>query len=124
MRHRWFVAASIAIMLSLFPVVAEAAVLRVVVVDVSDAAAYVRQIEVGKALLKKAGSPAQIRVWRARFAGPDAGQYVVSVEYPDLQSFAADDKRLAADAEYQGWIKGLDSLRTIVSDSLYEETKP
>jgi len=72
----------------------------------SVAAAYVQEIEKGKALLKHAGSPAQIRVWRARFAGPNAGNVVVGVEFPDMLAFANGDKKIVADAEYQASLKG------------------
>jgi hypothetical protein len=103
---------------------AEAAVLRVVVVETGDADAYVKQIEQGKALLKRLDSSGVIRVWRARFAGPNAGNVVVSVEYPSIAAFAKDDSKIAADSEYQAWLKGLDKLRKVVSDSLYGELKP
>lgn len=124
MARKWFAPIAVAFVLILSAFAAQAAVLRVVVVDVSNAGAYVQEIEKGKALLKQAGSPAQIRVWRARFAGPNAGQFVVSVEYPDLQAFAADDKKIAANADYQAWLKGLDKVRKVLSDSYYEEAKP
>ena len=103
---------------------AEATVLRVVVVETGDADAYVKQIEQGKALLKRLDSSGVIRVWRARFAGPNAGNVVVSIEYPSIAAFARDDSKIAADSEYQAWLKGLDKLRKVVSDSLYGELKP
>ena len=101
----------------------QATVLRVVTVQTDDLGAYVRQIEQGQALLKKLGSPAVLRVWRARFAGPDAGTVVVSVAYADMATFAADDNKVAADPEYAAWLKGLSKIRKVVSDSLYEEQK-
>lgn len=103
---------------------AEATVLRVVVLETSDADAYVKQIERGKAILKRLDSSAVLRVWRARFAGPDAGNVIVSIEYPSIAAFAKDDSKSAADSEYQAWLKGLDKLRKVVSDSLYGELKP
>lgn len=103
---------------------AEATVLRVVVVETRDADAYVKEIERGRAILKRLDSSGVIRVWRARFAGPDAGNVVVSLEYPNMAAFARDDSKAAADSEYQAWLKGLDKLRKIVSDSLYSELKP
>jgi hypothetical protein len=48
----------------------------------------------------------------------------VSVEYPNIAALAADDAKIAATTEYRDWIKGLDKLRKIESDSLYEELKP
>ncbi len=103
---------------------AEATVLRVVVVETSDVDAYVKQIERGRVLLKRLDSSGVTRVWKARFAGPDAGNVVVSIEYPSMAAFARDDSKIAADSEYQAWLKGLDKLRKIVSDSLYNELKP
>jgi hypothetical protein len=101
----------------------EATVLRVVVVQTEDAQAYTKEIMRGQDLLTKAGSAGKIRVWRARFAGDEAGSVVVSVEYPDLEAVAADDKRMAENAEVSAWLKGLDKIRKIVSDSLYTEMK-
>lgn len=108
---------------SFFTPAAQAVVLRVVNVETDDVVAYVKQIEQGQVLLKKLGSNAIIRVWRARFAGPETGSVVVSIEYADLQTFAAEDKKVAADADYQAWLKGLAKMRKVVSDSLYEEQK-
>ena len=101
----------------------QATVLRVVTVQTDDLGAYVKQIEQGQALLKKLGSPAVLRVWRARFAGPEAGTVVVSIAYADLATFAADDSKVAADPEYAAWLKGLSKIRKVVSDSLFEEQK-
>ena len=95
--------------------------LKVVVVETDDVAGYVEQVEQGKALLKKVGSPAMLRIWQAGFAGPDTGSVAVSLEYENLQAFGADMARLADNAEYQTWRKGLDKIRKIVSDSLYSE---
>ena len=86
--------------------------------------AYVKEVEKGQALIKKLGGSAVLRVWRARFAGNEAGTVVVSVEYPDLVTYANDDKKLNVAPEYQTWMKGLAKIRKITSDSLYEELKP
>ena len=102
-------------------VAAEAATLRVVVVQTSDAAAYVKSVQDGQALLKSKGSPATLRVWKARFAGTDAGAIAVAVEYPNLEALAKDTERMASDPELRAWLQGLDKLRKIVSDSIYEE---
>ena len=102
-------------------VAAEAATLRVVVIQTSDAAAYVKAVQDGQALLKSKGSPATLRVWKARFAGTDAGAIAVAVEYPNLEALAKDTDRMATDPELRAWLQGLDKLRKIVSDSIYEE---
>ncbi|HEX9670306.1 MAG TPA: hypothetical protein VGC93_12600 [Thermoanaerobaculia bacterium] len=102
---------------------AEPTVLRVVTVQAADPGAYAKEIERGRAIMKRLGSPAQIRVWRARYAGDQAGAIVVSVEYPNLAAVAADDAKLGADAEFQSWLQGLDKVRKVVSDSLYMEVE-
>ena len=110
------------LVLSLIGVVtAEAATLRVVVVAASDADGYLAAMEQGKALLKSKGSAGEIRVWRARYAGEDAGSIVVSVEYASLEALAKDDAMMSADAEVGAWLKSLDKYRKIVSDSIYTE---
>ncbi len=107
-----------------FAAAAEATVLRVVVVETTDAAAYVKELQRGQAMMKQAGLTGQIRAWRARFAGAEAGAVVVSVEYADMATYAAEDKKMAADPEISAWLKGLDKVRKIVSDSMYDELKP
>jgi len=96
-------------------------VLRVVVVKTDNPAAYAQELEKGRQLMKSMGIPATIRVWQARFAGPEAGAVVASIEYPSMTTFAEADAKLNASADYQAWIKGLDKVRKIVSDSLYSE---
>jgi hypothetical protein len=102
---------------------ADRAVVRVVVVQTDDTATYVREIEKGRAILKRLGTAGTIRVWRARFAGDQTNSVVVAIEYPSLAAFAKDDAAVAADAEYQTWIKGLDRIRKVVADSIYEEMR-
>jgi hypothetical protein len=103
---------------------AEASVLRVVVVETSDAAAYVKALEQGKALMKAKGLPADLRVWRARFAGERAGSVVAAIEYASLEALAKADATMNTDAELKAWLASLSKLRKIVSDSIYEELKP
>jgi hypothetical protein len=102
---------------------AQATVLRVVVVETSDVATYMGQLNALKASMQRMGVKATVRAWRARFAGPNAGSIVVAVEYPDMATFAAEDARIASDAEYQATLKSMSQTRKIVSDSLYEELK-
>ncbi len=103
------------------PAIAADTVLRVVVVQTDDVAGYVEQVEQSKALLKKVGSPAMLRIWQAGFAGPDTGSVVISLEYENLQALAADMAKLADNAEFQTWLKGLDEIRKVLSDSIYRE---
>lgn len=102
---------------------ADQVTLRVLAVKTDNADAYVKEIAKGQAMMKKLGSPAIIRVWRARFAGDNAGSIVVAIEYPSLMAMAKDEQLVQADADYQTWFKGLDKIRTIVSDSIYNELK-
>ena len=101
-----------------------AATLRVIVVEAPDVGAYVKALEDGKALRKRKGSVGEIRVWRATYAGDDAGTVVVSIEYPNLEALAKDNALFQSDAEMRAWLQGLDKIRKIVSDSIYEESKP
>jgi hypothetical protein len=102
---------------------AQATVLRVVTVETSDVAAYSSDLAKIRALQQRLGSKATMRIWRARFAGPNSGMIVVALEYPDWPSFTADHVMQGSNAEYAALLKGLDTRRKIVSDSIYEEVK-
>jgi hypothetical protein len=99
----------------------KATILRVVVVKTDDPAAYAQELDKGRQVMKGLGIQAVTRVWQARFAGPEAGSVVVSIEYPNMAAFADAVAKTNASSEYQAWLKGLDKLRKIVSDSLYSE---
>jgi hypothetical protein len=100
---------------------AHATVMRVLVVESSDVDGYVRAIEQGKVLLKSKGSPIEIRVWRARFAGDQTGTIVVTAELPDLEALAKEDALEASDPEVKAWLQELAKMRKVVSDSVYSE---
>jgi hypothetical protein len=123
---RWTVLSSIFLLLFVvgYSLTADATALRIVVVQTDNPTQYVQELEKGKALMKKAGSPVVLRVWQARFAGDQTGTVVASAEYPDLAALAAEDARMAENAELREWLKGLDKIRKIVSDSIYMELKP
>jgi hypothetical protein len=80
----------------------KATVLRVVVVKTDNTTAYAQEIEKGRQIMKSLGITAQTRVWQARFL---ADAYA----------------KTNASSDYQNWIKDLDKIRKIVSDSLYTE---
>ena len=103
---------------------AEPVVLRVIVVQTDNLDGYLKELDKSQPMRKRLQSPAVIRAWRARFAGENAGAVVVSVEYPSLEAMARDEAKGAADPEWSAWLKGLDKMRKIVSDSLYTELKP
>jgi hypothetical protein len=94
---------------------------RVVIVKTDNLPAYVEAIEKGKEIIKKAGVSANIHVYQALYAGPDTGAVVVSIEYPNLAALAEADAKLRNDKDYLEWIKGLNKIRTILSDSIYRE---
>jgi hypothetical protein len=96
-------------------------VLRVVVIKTDNPTAYVQEIEKGRQVMKSLGVQGITRVWQARFAGTNAGDIVVSIEYPNWAAFTEADAKEHASSEYQSWLKGLDKIRKIVSDSLYTE---
>ena len=123
MKPRLVVALALVAVLNLIGSAATAEVLRVVVVKAQDTAGYVKEIERGRGLFKKAGSPVVLRVWRAQYAGTDTGAVVVSAEYPDLVALARDNEKMGTDPELRAWLAGLDKFRTIVSDSVYAELK-
>lgn len=102
---------------------AQAAVMRVVVVQTSDVAAYTKELAQVQAHMTRLGGTATIRAWRARFAGSDTGSIVVSVEYKDMADFAAIDAKMRDDAANVATMKNMDAIRTIISDSLYDELK-
>jgi len=106
-----------------FATSAEAAVLRVVVVETSDVAAYTAELGKIRAGIARIGGKETLRFWRARFAGPNAGQLVVSIEYADMATYAAEDAKMRADADLSATLKGLDKIRKVVSDSIYDEVK-
>jgi hypothetical protein len=99
----------------------KATVLRVVVVKTDNPTAYVQEIEKGRQIMKSLGVQGLTRVWQARFAGPEAGSVVVSIEYPSMEAFTEAYNKTNASSDYQNWIKGLDKIRKIVSDSIYTE---
>lgn len=90
------------------------------VVKTDDVAGYLAQFEKGAAIIKKLGVNAQTRIWHATFAGPNAGSIVVSIEFPNMAALAEGTKILTH-KDYVAWLKSLDKVRTVVSDSLYRE---
>lgn len=96
-------------------------VIRVVVVKTDNPAAYAQAIEAGKEIMKKAGVSANTHVYQASYAGPNAGSVVASIEYPSMAALADAEMKLRVNKDYIEWIKGLDKIRTIISDSIYRE---
>jgi hypothetical protein len=99
-------------------------VIRVVGVETNDVAAYVQQIARGQVILRRLNSPGTIRVLTAAYAGPNAGNVIVTIEYASMIELAEDEARGLADEGYRNWLAGLASIRTNVSDSIYRDISP
>ena len=96
--------------------------MRVVAVDTDDADAYIAELRKGKKMIAKVDPKMSMRSWRATFAGANAGTVIVALEYPgNLSDFAVAWEKTLADKGMASWLGGLSGLRTIVSDSLYQE---
>ena len=98
-------------------------VLRVVTVKTDDVATYLQEIGKARVMVKRLALPTTIRVWQATFAGPNTGTIIVSQEYPNMNMAALADgtAKIATDEEYSQWLKNLNKIRTVISDSLYKE---
>jgi hypothetical protein len=105
---------------SLSAVAADMTVSRVIVVQTADVPGYVHEVETLQGLLKKAGVPATLRVWRASYAGADTGSIVVIVEVPNLAGIAKIEDSLRTNPDLAAEMKKINGMRKIVSDSLYE----
>ena len=76
----------------------------------------------GRAIIAKVDPKFTLRAWQATFAGERTGAIAVAVEYPgDFAAFATAWSRLVSDKAVSEWLCGLSGLRTIASDSLYQE---
>jgi len=105
---------------SLSAVAADTPVSRVIVVQTTDVPGYVHEVETLQGLLKKAGVPATLHVWRATYAGADAGAIVVTVEVPNLAGIAKVEDTVRSNPDVAAEMKKINAIRKIVSDSLYE----
>ena len=102
----------------------EAPVMRVIVVQTDNPSAYIKEVlETGRAHMKRLESTGNLRIWKAKYAGSNAGSVIVAIEFPSLTALAEDDKKTAADPALGAWVRGLDKMRKIVSDSLYSESR-
>lgn len=118
---RWKSVLLWAVLLAFTASVAQAAIIRVAVVETSDPAAYVKQIKQAEADLQKKGSQIKVRVWRGLFAGDKTGSVVVVAEYPSLAALAADRDRGAGEPGIRSMMARIDQVGKVVSDSIYTE---
>ena len=123
LKRTLFAVMSLAVMLAMSSATfaQKTTVVRVVVVKTDNPAAYAQAIESGKELMKKAGISAITHVYQSTYAGNETGTVVAVIEYPSIVALAEAETKLRADKDYVAWIKSLDKIRTIVSDSVYRE---
>jgi hypothetical protein len=100
---------------------ASTAWIRVIIVKTDNVSGYVQQLETGRTMMKRLGVNVQLRVWRATYAGPNTGSITVTQEYSTWAALSDAQAKTAGDPEFAAWLKSLDSIRTVVSDSLYRE---
>ena len=94
-------AALIAFSPSLGALAAEPPVLRVIVVETPDVKAYRHELDKLLVLERTVVPELTIRVWRARFAGAEAGTLIVASEVPSLAALAKIDEFGRTNPEYQ-----------------------
>lgn len=121
MRLRTLLLSTAAAVLCSVSIAAWSATMRVVVVETDDAAQYIAEVKRGMEILKGLGSTGEVRILRSTFAGRETGTIVVVVEYESLAALGQDTEKLSGSADYQAWLAGLGKIRTIVSDSIYQE---
>ncbi len=102
------------------------AVVQVVTVDIMPGklGQYRQEVKKLVAVMKRLGSSGTVRMWSAAVAGPDTGNVLVGLEYPNSATWAADSAKLASDTEWQKIVSGLDELRTVASNSVWREVSP
>ena len=101
-------------------------ILQVVRIDTHDnTGAYLEGLRVTLARLAELAPDTKARVWQARFSGDTTGTIYVTIEYPDMASFAASGKVIANDEAWADSIKALEATgRTIESQSLLADVTP
>ncbi len=96
-------------------------VARVIVIQTNDVSAYLHEVTALQELFKKAGSPLNLRVWRATFAGNEAGTIIVDIEYPNFAALAKGYELQRTNPDIVAAMKKIGGMRKIVSDNLYEQ---
>ena len=82
---------------------------------------YLGKVKQLDGILRRHQSPAKVRVWNTTVGGPDTGNTIVGLEYPNAAAWAADSGKLQADSEWQKIVRGLDDIRTLESNSVWRE---
>jgi hypothetical protein len=118
---RTIIAVSAALALTCLAHTAAAAGLqRVIIVQPTDVAAYLKELDTLRGLFKKAGVTVTLKVWRARFAAAETGTIVVTEEVADLATLAKLDELQKSNPDVVATMARIGKVRKITSDSLYE----
>jgi hypothetical protein len=118
---------ALALGLAVTPGAAEAgSVIQVVTVEVKPGMLeqYRQELKKVRGVLTRLGSKATMRVWNTTAGGPNAGQLLVGLEYPDEATWAADSPKVQGDAEWQKIQAGLANVRTVVGNSIWRDVSP
>src|SRR2546430_16634291 len=103
----FMVAAALAVAMSSAAFAASTQWARVVTVKTNNLSAYLAELDKGRAMLKRLGVSVQLRVWRAQYAGPEAGTLIVTQEYPSWGAFADGQAKNMADPAIVQRVAGL-----------------
>ncbi len=85
---------------------------------------YRQEVKKLAAVLTRLASSGKLRMWQATAGGPDTGQVLVGIEYPNAAAWAADSTKAQNDAEWQKIVAGLDGLRTLESIAVWRDLSP
>jgi uncharacterized protein YbaA (DUF1428 family) len=101
-------------------------VIQVYVVGVAPGKLEEYRAAVGKlaGVMKRVGSAATVRMWRATAAGENTGAIMVGVEHANAAAWAASQPKMEADPEWQKIMAGLPAIRTLVSHSIWRDISP
>jgi hypothetical protein len=85
---------------------------------------YLQEVKKLSAVLTRVASSGKLRMWQATAAGPDTGEVLVGIEYPNAAAWATDSTKVQNDAEWQKIVAGLDGLRTLASIAVWRDVSP
>src|SRR2546430_15108429 len=114
----FMVAAALAVAMSSAAFAASTQWARVVTVKTNNLSAYMAELDKGRAMLKRLGVSVQLRVWRAQYAGPQAGTLTITQEYSSWAAVADGQAKTMADPEFGKWLAGPRKGRTSTSGKL------
>ena len=76
-------------------------------------------------IFERLGIKAKRRYLQATLAGPNSGNFVVVIEYPNLAEMASAQQKLQSDAEWQKYIDKIQAADMVIeSNSVWAERTP